>query len=148
MTKKSIILIIFISSILSIMMIAVWGTLPENTNLGPIETIEFTEFDTLNEDSEKVRDVKPFVTTTNPVYRLNYDLGPDESYSELSVTLSLSHINYQLDIYDKIIYIYYGLEDIENEIVLTVTIKDSRTQKSDMIILWFKPPGVIIVPDL
>ncbi len=146
-TKKGIVFIIFLASIISIMIIAVWGTLPENTNLPPIDYLEFTDYDGLNEDLEKMKDLSEIVTETSSIYLLPYDLGPDESYSDLVVSLSVSHLTHHIDTDGRIIYIYYGLEDIQTKIILTVTITDRRTHKSDLINLWFKEDGVVIIPD-
>lgn len=146
MSKKNIIYIVIVASILSIMMIAVWGTLPENTNLPPIDYILFNEYDNLNDDGDKLIDVNGDITIQNPVYELKYELSPIESYSTLQVQLSLPSVDYQLDTQAKVIYLFYSLEDIEKEKTLTVTVKDSRTQKVDMVTLWFKQPDVIIIP--
>jgi|SRR5690606_37401028 len=148
MTKKGIIFIIFVASIISIMLIAVWGTLPENTNAAAIDYLEFIEYDGYNEDEEKVKDVKDIVSETSPNLLLKYNYGPDDAYAEIVISLTHSGITYQHDSISKEIYIYYTLDAIQKEEIIIVSIKDQRTQKQDMIILWFQPPGVIIVPDL
>ncbi len=147
MTKKGIIFIIFIAVILSVMIIAVWGTLPENTNLPPLDYLEFTDYDDITEEGEKRKEISNFVTESSPVYLLNYDFGPKESYSELQVSISVSDMTYQMDLDNKQIRIYYGLEDIKQRIIVTVTISDKRTEKSDVISLWFKFDDIIIIPD-
>lgn len=147
MTKKGIIFIIFIAVILSVMIIAVWGTLPENTNLPPLDYLEFTDYDDITEEGEKRKEISDFVTESSPVYLLNYDFGPKESYSELQVSISVSDMTYQMDLDNKQIRIYYGLEDIKQRIIVTVTISDKRTEKSDVISLWFKFDDIIIIPD-
>lgn len=148
MTKKGIIFIILIMSVISIMLIAVWGTLPENTNTAAIETLEITDFDGYNDDDEKVKDIKDIVTITNPVYLLEYSYGPSDAYAEIVITISDPDIQFQHDSIAKQVYIYYTVSAIQSEAIITVTIKDQRTQKTDMITLWFQPPDVIIVPDL
>jgi len=147
MTKKGIIFIIFIAVILSIMLIAVWGTLPENTNLPPLDYLEFSDWDDLNDDGEKRKEVSTIVTESSPVYSLPYEYGPEPSYSELSVSVSDPNIVYHIDLDNKVIIIYYNLEDIRQKIILTVTITDNRTRKSDIINLWFKFDDIIIIPD-
>ena len=147
MTKKGIIFIIFIAVILSVMIIAVWGTLPENTNLPPLDYLEFTDYDDITEEGEKLKEISNFVTESSPVYLLNYDFAPKESYSELQVSISVSDMTYQMDLDNKQIRIYYGLEDIKQRIIVTVTISDKRTEKSDVISLWFKFDDIIIIPD-
>ncbi len=148
MTKKGIVFIILITSVISIMLIAVWGSLPENTNTAAIETLEITDYDGVNEDEEKVKDIKNIVTISNPVYLLLYDYGPSDAYAEIVITVSEPGIQFQHDSIAKQIYIYYTIHAIQEELILTVTIKDQRTHKIDMITLWFQPPDVIIVPDL
>ncbi len=147
MTKKGIVLIIFIAAIISILIIAVWGTLPENTNLPPIDYIIFTDYDDLNEDGEKRKEISNIVNETLPVYLLTYELGPEVNYSQLVVTLSNTKITHQVDLDNKQIIIYYSIEDIQQKNILTVTITDKRTQKSDTINLWFEIDDVIIIPD-
>ena len=56
-------------------------------------------------------------------------------------------MTYQMDLDNKQIRIYYGLEDIKQRIIVTVTISDKRTEKSDVISLWFKFDDIIIIPD-
>ena len=65
MTKKGIIFIIFIAVILSVMIIAVWGTLPENTNLPPLDYLEFTDYDDITEEREKRKEISDFVTESS-----------------------------------------------------------------------------------
>jgi len=147
MTKKGIIFIIFISIIISIMIIAVWGTLPENTNLPPIDYLNFSNYDDLNEAGEKRKEISKEVKDSSPVYELVFEYGPEDSYFELVVSLSNPDITYQIDLYNKLILIYYSLENIKQKTILTVTITDKRTQKTDIINLWFKFDDVIIIPD-
>jgi hypothetical protein len=147
MTKKGIIFIIFISVILSIMLIAVWGTKPENTNLPPLDYIEFSDWDDLNDKGEKRKEISALVTESSPVYSLAYEYEPEVSYSDLVVSISKSDIIYQIDLDNKVILIYYNLDDIRKKTILTVTISDKRTNKSDTINLWFKFDDIIIIPD-
>ena len=65
------------------MLIAVWGTLPENTSSSAIETLEIIDFDGYNEDLEKVKDVKNIVTISSPVYLLEYTYTPSDAYAEI-----------------------------------------------------------------
>lgn len=130
------------------MLIAVWGTLPENTSSSAIETLEIIDFDGYNEDLEKVMDVKNIVTISSPVYLLEYTYTPSDAYAEIVISVSDADIQFQHDAISRQVYIYYSVHAIQAEIIITVTIKDQRTQKIDMITLWFQPPDVIIVPDL
>jgi len=148
MTKNGIVFIILIASVISIMLIAVFGTLPEGTSDITIETIEFVDHDGLNEDGEKVKDVKGIITENETSIMIRYQYSPHEADGQIVITVSDPNVSIQHDLFAKEIYLYYSAAAIQNELTVTVTIKDQRTSKQDMMILLFKTPDIIIVPDL
>lgn len=147
MTKKGIVFIIIIFSVVSILVIAVWGTLPENTSQVSIESLEIVDFDDFDEDGEKIIEINKLVTPTNPTYLLKYKYSPNEAYGDIKVSVSESLVSYQHLSVEKEIYLFYSLSLIEQEKTVTVTIKDERTGKSDTITLWFSIPDIIVIPD-
>src|SRR5690554_6682712 len=147
MTKKGIVFIIIIFSVVSILVIAVWGTLPENTSQVSIESLEIVDFDDYDEDGEKIIEINKLVTPTNPTYLLKYKYSPNEAYGDIKVSVSESLVSYQHLSVEKEIYLFYSLSLIEQEKTVTVTIKDERTGKSDTITLWFSIPDIIVIPD-
>jgi len=148
MTKNGIVFIILIASVISIMLIAVFGTLPEGTSDLTIETIEFIDHDGLNEDGEKVKDVKGIINEQDTSIMIHYDYTPAEASAQIVITVSDPSVLIQHDPFAKEIYLYYSALAIQNEITITLTIKDHRTSKQDIMILLFKTPDIIIVPDL
>ena len=148
MNKKILILLALAFSALSIMLIAVWGTLPENTNRIPVETISFTEYDGVNEDGDKLKDVTGIVTENKLTYILNYTINPENAYAtQVTVTSASSAVTLQIDPFTYEVSVYYDLTVISQKPTVTIRIMDQSTQSFDEITLIFKTPGTIIVPD-
>lgn len=148
MNKKILILLATFVSLMSIMVISIWGTLPENNNLPPIDAIDILDYDELNSDNDKLIDVTNLVTETNNSHIIKFNVTPVLSNdSKLIVQLSEPLISYQLSVLNGEIYVYYDIISIQLKKSLTVTIIDQNTQVSDSVTLWFKPSDVVIIPD-
>jgi|LGVF01.2.fsa_nt_gb hypothetical protein len=148
MNKKILILLALVFSALSIMFIAVWGTLPENTNRIPVETIAFNDYDVVNEDGDKLKDVTGIVTENNYIYILDYTIFPGNAYADqITVTSASTAVTVQIDTSNYEISAYYDLTVISQKPTVTIRIMDQSTQNYDEITLIFKTPGTIIVPD-
>lgn len=149
MNKKILILLALVFSTLSIMIIAVWGTLPENTNRIPIETITIDDYDGFNEDGDKLKDVTGLVTETNNIYLIEYSIQPGIAFaSQVTVTTASNAARVQIDPFSHQVSVYYDLTKISQKPTVTIRIIDQSTQKFDEITLLFKNPGTIIVPDI
>jgi hypothetical protein len=146
MSRKIVIFVVFMIGALSIMTIAVFGTLPEDANRIRITAIVIDDFDQMNEDQDKFKDVKDKVTLQNNVYEIHYRIEPTNAHHQLQVISSNANVNVQIDTIDQIVYVYFDSQQIGRTV--TIRIIDADTQIYDEITLWFKQPGVIDVPDL
>lgn len=146
MSKKIMIFIALVMSALSIMGIAVWGTLPENANQARVDHIVIEDFDETNDDGDKFKDVKGIVTLTNNQYEITYRIFPALADSNIHASSNQTGISVQVDRDAQKVYVFFD----SNKIGTTVTIKiwDANTQKSDELTLWFKNPHQVEVPDL
>ena len=77
MTKKLLLLMIIFISLLSVILIAVWGTLPENQNLPKVSAISFEDY-SYNEEDEKIINVYdvPYHVTTEIINVLVLLMSP------------------------------------------------------------------------
>lgn len=146
MNKKMNLLVTFILCILSIMGIAVWGTLPENHNPIRITEIVIDDFDQLNDDGDKFKDVMNIINLQNSIYSFTYTITPSEAFTDIRATASRAGIRVQVDMSTQTVYVFFDLEHIGRTV--TIQVRDQLTQRYDEITLWFKQPGEITVPDL
>ncbi|MBE0701494.1 MAG: hypothetical protein IH571_07385 [Acholeplasmataceae bacterium] len=146
MNKKVIMFLALILCTLSIMGIAVWGTLPENSNQARVDSIVIEVYDEINGDGDKFKDVKDLVTLSNNQYEIAYVINPDQAESNIHASSNQNGVSVQVDQEAQVVYVFFD----SNKIGSTVTIKiwDSNTQKFDELTLWFKNPGEVEVPDL
>ncbi|MCF7932289.1 MAG: hypothetical protein K9K93_03890 [Acholeplasmataceae bacterium] len=146
MSKKIILFAVLAISTLSIMAIAVFGTLPENTNRIRIESLIIDDFDETNADGDKFKDVKNLVDFANNVYVIRYRFEPENASSNIQAFSNNSNIEVQIDTIDHKVYVYFDSQEIGTTV--TITVMDADTQASDELTLWFKSPDDVIVPDL
>lgn len=142
MTKKLMLLIILVISVLSVIVIAVWGTLPENSNQIQVESITFENYE-LNDSNDKIINVIDIVTTDSPYVTLTYDYGPDDAYAIISASASSSDVTVLVDEIKQEVLVNFTTEDSIGKNV-TITIRDTKTNKRDELTLIFKIPDIII----
>lgn len=142
MTKKLLIIIIIFMSLLSIVLIAVWGTLPENQNLPKITFISFEDYE-LNDEQDKIINVYDIVTTDIPYYNLTYVFGPHDALTDFYVTSSSTGVVALLDTINQTILVNFN--DL-NAVGKNVTIRliDRQTNHYDELTLIFKIPVIIV----
>jgi len=149
MNKKILILLALVLSAVSIMLIAVWGTLSEQSNRIPVESIIFESYDGLNEHGDKLIDVTGLINENEYIYELEYAIYPGDAYAEqVSVSSASDAVTFQIDPYHYKISVYYDLTYISQKPTVTIRIIDQSTQNYDEITLIFKTPDTIIVPGL
>lgn len=146
MNKKVSIIVTFILCLISIMGIAVWGTLPEDNNPIRATLIQIPEYDQTNEDNDKFKDIMDIVTLQNNTYEITYEVVPGDAYVNIQVRSSISSVRVQVDSELQIVYVFFDPEDLGKTV--TIRIWDTLTQKGDEITLWFKQPGSVVVPDI
>lgn len=148
MSKKISFFLVLVFSVMSIMLIAVWGTLPENTNPIQVETITIINYDEITDLGDKIKDVSDIVTEENSIYIIDYEITPTNAFTNIYATSSSTLVTIQVDDLTKKVFVYYDLEAIIKEVTITIKITDKITQVFDEITLIFKIDDVIIVPDI
>ena len=148
MSKKISFFLVLVFSVMSIMLIAVWGTLPENTNPIQVETIAIINYDEITDLGDKIKDVSEIVTEENSIYIIDYEITPTNAFTNIYATSSSTLITIQVDDLTKKVFVYYDLEAIIKEVTITIKITDKITQIFDEITLIFKIDDIIIVPDI
>ena len=147
MNNKTIIILILFIGLISVMVISIWGTLPENNNLPAIEQIEIIEYDELNEQGDKLIDVTDIVTQESNIFIVKFNIQPLPANTDsLTAKSSDPKVTVQLNILTGEVYVYYDMNSIITEKAVTIIITDQNTQVMDNVTLWFKPPGIIIIP--
>lgn len=148
MSKKVIVMIVTIFSILSIILIAVWGSLPENPSNIDATIIQISVYDELNNDGDKLKDITNIVTAQNNIYTINYTVEPGNALTIITASSTSDLVSLQIDQDNHLIYVIYDLQAINSKATITIQIKDKNTQLFDEITLWYKNPDIIIVPEI
>jgi len=146
MNKKMIVYLSILISLVSVILIAVWGTLPESTNASRIESLFIDEYDETNEDGDKFKDVAEIIDENNRVYIIHYEFTPSDAAYDITASSSRDDVTIQIDDSNQNVYVYFDLSAVGKTV--TIRIIDNETQKYDEITLWFKTPGVIVVPEI
>ena len=142
MTKKLLLITIVFMSLLSVILIAVWGTLPENQNLPKVTSISFENYE-LNDDEDKIINVYDLVTSDTPYYTLSYLYGPNDALTDFYATSSSNDVTVLLDTINQEILVNFNtLTSIGKNV--TIRLIDRQTNQSDEITLIFKIPIVIV----
>lgn len=139
---------VLVFSLLSIILIAVWGTLPDNPSNIQAETLVISDFDETNDDGDKFINVTDIVTEQESIFSIDFQIGPANANVDIVASTTAPGVNLQVDASTGSVYVLYSLEAIAAKQTVTVHIKDKNTQIYDEVTLWFKTPGVIIVPDI
>lgn len=142
MSKKFMLLIVFAISVVSIIIVAVWGTLPESQNLAPVTSISFENFE-INDENDKIINVMGIVTEEEPYYTLTYTYAPGEAAIDISVTSSSDEVTALVDSLKQEVLINFSTtSSIGHNVSIRVT--DQKTNKYDEITLIFKVPDIIV----
>ncbi len=148
MNKKILLILVLVFSLFSIVLIAVWGTLPENPIHVELESLVIDDFDETNEDGDKFKNITDIVTPEANIYIIFYQITPENASTEIIASTTASGVNLQVDNEAKKIYVIFDLEAITKKKTITIQIKDKVSQISDEITLWFKTPDTIIIPEI
>lgn len=144
MTKKLMMLIVLAISVLSIIVIAVWGTLPESINQPQVTSISFLHYE-LTTDNSKIINIYGVVTEEDPYYTLSYTYEPDDAYADLIATSSSDAVTVFLDVISHEIFVTFSEDAFKpNSKNVTIRLTDHKTNKYDEITLIFRTPDIII----
>ena len=147
MNKMVVLFLAMILSVLSIMGIAVFGTAPESGSREPVRAILIDDFDDVNSAGDMFKDVSHVVDINNNLYTIHYTLDPVQAGADIRVSASPSSaVNVQIDPIEQIVYVFFN--DPSRKPMVTITLRDVRTENSVALTLWFKPSGHVDVPDL
>ncbi len=148
MTKKMLLVLVLVFSVFSIILIAVWGTLPDNASNIQAEQLVIDDYDEKNETNDKFKNITDIVTEQDNIYAIVYRYDPTDANVNIIASTTATGINLQIDPEENKVYVLFSLEAISQRQMVTVQIKDNFTQIYDEITLWFKDPGIIVVPDI
>ncbi|MFA5526405.1 MAG: hypothetical protein WC992_06220, partial [Acholeplasmataceae bacterium] len=126
MNKKILIILVLMFSVLSIMLIAVWGTLPENTNRIQLEGLLIEDYDEVNDDGDKFKDVMDIINEQNHMMTISYVLQPENAYVIITATASSDQVNLQVDTFEQKVYVIYDLNAIASKPTVTIRITDQN----------------------
>ncbi len=135
-------LIILFASVLSIILIAVWGTLPESGNQPSLTSITFTGYE-LNDTNDKVINVRGIVTADDPYYTLSYTYLPEDAETDIIATSSTGDVTVLVDYINQEVLVNFETDASIGQNV-TIRITDRKTNNSDELTLIFKIPDIIV----
>lgn len=141
MTKKTMLIIVLLISLISVVIIAVWGTLPESNNQIQVENITFNDYE-LNDDNDKILNIIDTVTSDSPYITLTYNYAPDNALSDIYATSSSSDVIVLVDQINKELLINFSTDSAIGQNV-TITIIDRKTNEFDELTLIFKIPDIV-----
>ncbi|MFA6801598.1 MAG: hypothetical protein WCR19_05780, partial [Acholeplasmataceae bacterium] len=133
MNKKIVIFIAILISLVSIVFIAVWGTLPESSSQSVIESLVINDYDETNEDGDKFKDILNIVTSDQNVYIIEYEFLPIDAAYRITATSSRTDVSLQVDEVNQKVYAFFDLSAIGKTV--TIRIIDKGTQEYDEITL-------------
>ncbi|MBI9010175.1 MAG: hypothetical protein JEZ05_09145 [Tenericutes bacterium] len=142
MSKKFMLLIVLAISVLSVIIIAVWGTLPESQNQSSLTALYFENYE-INDEGDKIINLLGIVDDEEPYYTLTYQFLPNDAYTDITVSSSKNEVIALLDSIKQEILINFSTADSIGDNV-TIRITDQKTNTYDEITLIFKVPDIII----
>lgn len=145
MNKKLVLFLILITGVVSVMTIAVFGTLPENTNLERVSEIKFTNQYTLNEDNDKILNITDMLDYDTGMLTIDFIIEPALSEYNLRIRSSDESVSVLIDLTGFKINLFYDALAIDEKRTTTIRIWDTYTQKADEITLMFRNPDEVII---
>ena len=142
MNKKLMLILVLFISLFSIIIIAVWGTLPESQNQAQVSSISFNDYE-LNENDDKVINVLGIVTQDSPFYSLTYSFLPDNANAIISASSSSNGVKVIVNEIKQEVLVNFSESSTIGQNV-TIRITDQKTNKYDEITFIFKIPDIIV----
>jgi hypothetical protein len=142
MNKKLMLILVLFISLFSIIVIAVWGTLPESQNQAQVTSITFNDYE-LNENDDKVINVLGIVTQENPYYTLTYSFLPDNANAIISASSSSNGVKVLVNEIKQEVLVNFSESSAIGQNV-TIRITDQKTNKYDEVTFIFKIPDIIV----
>lgn len=145
MNKKIVFFIVMALSALSIMAISNWGNLSEDNDLPDVESVVISRYDRLNNDGDKIISVGDIIDENHLYFDIPFVVTPANAERKMVATLSVDIGSVTVNEEDSFARVTYSFLKLGQTV--TLTIKDSRTGKSDSVILLFSTGGDIIITD-
>jgi hypothetical protein len=145
MNKKIVFFIVMAISALSIMAISNWGNLSEDDDLPDVESVVISRYDRVNNDGDKIINVSDIIDENHLFYDIPFVVTPADAERKMVATLSVDIGSVTLNEEDSFVRVTYSFLQLGKTVTLTV--KDSRTGKSDSVILLFSSGGDVIITD-
>ena len=142
MNKKLMLIMVLFISVFSIIIIAVWGTLPESQNQAQVNSVTFNDY-VLNENKDKIVNVLGVVTQENPYYSLTYSYLPENANANILASSSSQNVKVLVDATKHEVLVNFSNSEAIGQNV-TIRITDQKTNKYDEITFIFKIPDIIV----
>lgn len=147
MTKKILMFLVVAIGAASIMMVSIWGTLPESQSTPPVDSLVILDYDAVNLSGDKILFVKDVITEQNYMFRIDFTASPGDSdqdgiRAKVDVDGGIQAI---ASISDHYVTVIFDTDHIGTAV--TVTVWDTKTMKQDAVTLLFSTASEVDIDD-
>lgn len=142
MNRKVMLFLVLALSVLSIMAVGIWGSLPDPSDAVTLTSISFVDPRIDSASGTKVLYVQDIVTDfeTNNQIAIPFACLPGDANVNLVVYTDETTVGAVI-LEDSVLVTF------SHKTAVTITIRDKRSEKTDTLTLLFQPPGEIEIPD-
>lgn len=142
MNRKVMLFLVLALSVLSIMAVGIWGSLPDPSDSVTLVSIAFEDSRIDSTTGTKILYVQDIVTDfdTHNQVSIAFACSPGDANVNLVVYSDETTVG-------AVLLEGYVLVTFSEKTPVTITIRDKKTEKTDSVTLLFQPPGEIEVPD-
>lgn len=147
MNKKILVFLVVVLGAISIMAVSIWGTLAESNSMPPIDTLEITDFDAVNNVDEKILFVKGLITEEDYMFPIHFSVSPTDSNQDgLRAKVDIeSGVRVISSIAEQYVMVIFDASAIGKAV--TVTVWDMNTMKEDSVTLLFATESEVDIDD-
>jgi hypothetical protein len=157
MSKKYVVLLVFVLFALSVMAISTIGNLPEySIDKVPLTSVQILRWDSALEDDDggvvdKIIYVDQIIKKVGDSIDIEFQINPEEGATyRLKINVDQKGVFAEVDsVFTNTIHIVYSDESlITNMVTIEITISDAETEGiEDKVFLLFEREGSVIDPD-
>lgn len=142
MNRKMMLFLVLALSVLSIMAVGIWGSLPDPSDSVTLTSIRFVDPRIDASTGTKVLYVQDIVTDfeSNNQVTIPFSCLPGDANVSLVVYTDETTVG-------AVLFGDSVLVTFSERTAVTITIRDKKSEKTDTLTLLFQPPGEIDVPD-